>query len=87
MAMINKIDRVVIRAVINGAVTFDPKLPHRFASVGSVRLYKPVVGTRKWGILFGHDESDYGVDLGTTANIALDVAARYLQRLTEPESS
>lgn len=79
MALINKIDRIIIRAVLSGKIVFDPTLPHRFASVGHVRLYKPVVGSEKWAILFGHDECDHGVDLGLVANIALDVAARYFR--------
>jgi hypothetical protein len=76
----NKIDRVIIRAILKDAVDFDDTLPKRFASVGDVRLYKPVVGSRKWAILFGHDERDHGVDLGFYANMALNIASKYYSK-------
>lgn len=71
----NKLDRLVVRAVIGGHVKFG--IIRRFAAIGKVQFYKPVVGSGKWAILFGHTDLDHGLDLGFVANVALDVAAKY----------
>ena len=72
----NRLDRIVVRALLGGHVVFDD---HRFASIGQVKLYRPVVGSCRWGLLFGHTSEDYGIDLGLIAHSAMMIAMRYRQ--------
>lgn len=70
-----KLDMIVIRALLNNKVEFDCQVPARFAKLGQVRLYRPVVGTMRWAVLFGHDAEDYGLDLGKFADWAMQIAS------------
>ena len=72
-----ELDQIVIRALLNGDVVFDDSLPNRFAQIGKARLYRPVVGSGRWALLFGHTERDYGIDLGWFAHNAMVIAERY----------
>jgi len=72
-----KLDRIVIRALLNGHVAFDDKVPNRFARIGKVELYRPVVGNGRWAVLFGHTTRDHSLDLGWCAHTAMMIAMRY----------
>ena len=71
----NALDRIVIRAVLRKHIEFDETLPHRFARIGAVRLYRPTsIGSDRWSVLFGHTASDHGLALGLGAHIAIKIA-------------
>ena len=75
----NRLDRIVIRALINRNVKFDHLVPSRFACIGEARFYKPLPSER-WSLLFGHDAPDHGLPLGWIAHQFMEVASRYAVR-------
>jgi hypothetical protein len=71
---VTSLDKIVIRALLQGNVEFDEATPNRFAKIGQARFYRPVVGDCRWGLLFGHTPQDYGISLGWFAHTAMMIA-------------
>ncbi|MEN5275830.1 hypothetical protein ABE527_02660 [Brucella sp. TWI432] len=71
----SRLDRAIVRNVLEGKAVFTDKTAHRFATVGQLELVRNIP-TEKWHLIIKRGDQ---IKLNWIAQFALNIAARYAQ--------